>query len=143
MDKELKQKFTNKAKALAKDLVMEKAKISIDLFCVEKGSKGCDNDRNILRDFWNCIASFKTHKEEVKKLLSYETKSGWAVWCKGSKFEDIGYGTTILKDLEEFEKQTQQLTELQNDEDWLGYLMIRIIPKEEKVLSWVKLFLKI
>ncbi|GMY34744.1 protein SIEVE ELEMENT OCCLUSION B-like [Fagus crenata] len=138
MDKELKQKFTNKAKALAKDLVMEKAKISIDLFCVEKGSKGCDNDRNILRDFWNCIASFKTHKEEVKKLLSYETKSGWAVWCKGSKFEDIGYGTTILKDLEEFEKPTQQLTELQNDEDWLGYLMIRIIPKEEKVLSWME-----
>ena len=119
LDEELKQQLVNKAKALAKDPVIE-------LFCMEKGSKGCDDDRNILCDFWKRIVSFKTQKEEVQKLLSYETKSGWAVLCKGSKFVDI---------LAKFDNPK---------EDWFGNLMIPIIPKEKKEeLSWVRLFSKI
>lgn len=113
-DNEWIQQFTKKATALANDPVIKGARISIELFCVGKGSKG-EDDIGILGHFWNCIESFffsRTHKktdsdpltQEIQKLLSYKNESGWIVLSKGSRVVATGHGTTIMKVLDEFEK---------------------------------------
>jgi hypothetical protein len=109
-DNEWVQQFTKRAKALAIDPVIKEARISIELLCVGKGSKG-EDDHSILGHFWNRIDSFffsKAHKKteedavthEINKLLSYKNGSGWVVLCKGSIVVARGHGASILKVLE-------------------------------------------
>lgn len=113
-DNEWVQHFTKRANALATDPVIKEARISIELLCVGKGSKG-EVDHSILGHFWNRIDSFffsKTHRKtepdpvthEINKLLSYKNESGWVVLCKGSSVVASGHGASILKVLEEFDK---------------------------------------
>ena len=96
---------------------MKDTKISIELFCVGKGSKG-EDEPNILGYFWNRIESFffsKTHKkieqdivtQEMQKLLSYKTESGWVVLRKESRLVVSGNGTTMLNVLEEYDKKEE------------------------------------
>ncbi|KAK7837009.1 protein sieve element occlusion b [Quercus suber] len=85
-DEEWRNQFAKRVEALAKDHVIQDAKISIVMSCVEMGCKGKD-DR--LQKF----LSSRTHKN---------TESGWVVLSKGSKLVDGGNGTTILKVIEEF-----------------------------------------
>ncbi|XP_065628220.1 protein SIEVE ELEMENT OCCLUSION B-like [Quercus suber] len=121
-DNEWIQQFNKKAATLANDPVMKDTKISIELFCVGKGSKG-EDEPNILGHFWNRIESFffsKTHKkteqdivtQEIQKLLSYKTESGWAVLSKGSRLVVNGNGSTMLKVLEEFDKKKELVREV-------------------------------
>ncbi|KAK7854710.1 protein sieve element occlusion b [Quercus suber] len=121
-DNEWIQQFNKKAATLANDPVMKDTKISIELFCVGKGSKG-EDEPNILGHFWNRIESFffsKTHKkteqdivtQEIQKLLSYKTESGWAVLSKGSRLVVNGNGSTMLKVLEEFDKKKELVREM-------------------------------
>jgi hypothetical protein len=118
-DNEWVQKFTKRATALANDPVIKEARISVELLCVGKGSKG-EDDHGILGHFWNRMDSFffsKTHRktepdavtQEINKLLSYKNGSGWVVLCKGSKVVDSGHGASILKVLEEYEKWKEQV----------------------------------
>ena len=113
-DKEWIQQFTKRANALANDPVIKDARVSIELLCVGKCSKG-EDDHSILGHFWNRIDSFffsKTQKknepdpvtQEIQKLLSYKNESGWAVLSKGSRVVVSGHGTSFLKVLEEFDK---------------------------------------
>ncbi|KAE8022600.1 hypothetical protein FH972_008386 [Carpinus fangiana] len=108
------QQFTKKATLLANDATLKEARISIELVCVGKGSKGEDN-LGILGRFWTGMESMfisKTHRKtdadavtlEIQKLLSYKNESGWAVLSKGSTVVLSGHGTTILKVVEDFEK---------------------------------------
>ncbi|KAF7837532.1 protein SIEVE ELEMENT OCCLUSION B-like [Senna tora] len=106
-EKEWIQQFTKYATALANDAVIKEAKISIELFCVEK------EDKNLLSRFWSGIESLfvtKVHKtvdavtQEVQKMLSYKNETGWALVSKGSSVILSGHGTTILKTVAEFEK---------------------------------------
>uniref|UniRef100_A0A2N9EIX1 Sieve element occlusion N-terminal domain-containing protein n=1 Tax=Fagus sylvatica TaxID=28930 RepID=A0A2N9EIX1_FAGSY len=87
-----------------------------------KGSKG-EDDHGTLGHFWNRIESFffsKTHKktehdiviQEIQKLLSYKTESGWSVLSKGSRLVASGNGTTMLKVLEEFDKRKELVREV-------------------------------
>ncbi|XP_050239507.1 protein SIEVE ELEMENT OCCLUSION B-like isoform X1 [Quercus robur] len=121
-DNEWIQQFNKKAATLANDPVMKDTKISIELFCVGKGNKG-EDEPNILGHFWNRVESFffsKTHKkteqdivtQEIQKLLSYKTESGWAVLSKGSRLVVSGNGTTMLKVLEEFGKKKELVREV-------------------------------
>ena len=80
-DEEWRNQFAKRVEALAKDHVIQDAKISIVMSCVEMGYKGKD-DR--LQKF----LSSRTRKN---------TQSGWVMLCKGSKLVDGGDGTTILK----------------------------------------------
>ncbi|XP_027364603.1 protein SIEVE ELEMENT OCCLUSION B-like [Abrus precatorius] len=106
-DKEWIQQFTKYATALANDSVIKEAKISIELFCVEK------EDKSLVRRFWSGIESLfvtKVHKtvdavtQEVQKMLSYKNETGWALLSKGSSVVVSGHGNTILKTVAEFEK---------------------------------------
>ncbi|XP_075653771.1 protein SIEVE ELEMENT OCCLUSION B-like [Castanea sativa] len=121
-DNEWIQQFNKKVATLTNDPVMKDTKISIELFCVGKGSKG-EDEPNILGHFWNRIESFffsKIHKkieqdivtQEIQKLLSYKTESGWAVLSKGSRLVVSGNGTTMLKVLEEFDKKKELVREV-------------------------------
>ena len=121
-DNEWIQQFNKKAATLANDPVMRDTKTSIELFRVGKGSKG-EDEPNILGHFWNRIESFffsKTHKQteqdivtqEIQKLLSYKTESGWAVLSKGSRLVVSGNGTTMWKVLEEFDKKKELVREV-------------------------------
>uniref|UniRef100_A0A2N9IWE6 Sieve element occlusion N-terminal domain-containing protein n=1 Tax=Fagus sylvatica TaxID=28930 RepID=A0A2N9IWE6_FAGSY len=121
-DNEWIQQFNRKAAALANDPVMRDTKVSIELFCVGKNSKG-EDDHDTLGHFWNRIESFffsKTHKktehdiviQEIQKLLSYKTESGWSVLSKGSRLVASGNGTTMLKVLEEFDKRKELVREV-------------------------------
>nr|POF08376.1 hypothetical protein CFP56_74087 [Quercus suber] len=122
-DEEWRNQFAKRVEALAKDHVIQDAKISIVMSCVEMGCKGKD-DR--LQKF----LSSRTHKN---------TESGWVVLSKGSKLVDGGNGTTILKVIEEFNNWRWHVREnamfeicfkgyhkeiLHNGEDWFGYFMI-------------------
>lgn len=108
------QQFTKRATAIANDPVIKEARISIELQCVGKGSKGEDN-AGVLGRFWTGIESLfisKTQRKtdadavslEIQKLLSYKNESGWVVLSKGSSVVLSGHGTTILKVLEDFDK---------------------------------------
>ncbi|KAK7344016.1 hypothetical protein VNO77_13214 [Canavalia gladiata] len=106
-DKEWIQQFTKYATALANDAIIKEAKISIELFCVEK------EDKSLVSRFWSGIESLfvtKVHKtvdavtQEVQKMLSYKNETGWALLSKGSSVVVSGHGTTILKTVAEFEK---------------------------------------
>ena len=101
---------------------MKDTKISIELFCVGKGSKG-EDEPNIFGYFWNRIESFffsKTHKkieqdivtQEMQKLLSYKTESGWVVLRKESRLVVSGNGTTMLNVLEEYDKKKELVREV-------------------------------
>jgi hypothetical protein len=108
-DKEWIQQFSKRATALANDAAIKEARVSIELVCVRKGSKGEDN-------LWTSIESMffsKTYRMadtdsavtvEIQKLLSYKNESGWAVLSKGSNVVLSGHGTTIFKVVEEFDK---------------------------------------
>ena len=106
-DKDWIQQFTKYATNLANDPVLKEAKISIELFCVEK------EDKSLISKFWSGIESLfvtKVHKtldavtQEVQKMLSYKNETGWALLSKGSSVVFSGHGTTILKAVAEFEK---------------------------------------
>ncbi|KAF3949338.1 hypothetical protein CMV_024782 [Castanea mollissima] len=136
VDEEWRKQFAKRVEALAKDYVIQDAKISIVLSCVEMGCKGKD-DR--LQKF----LSSRTHKN---------TESGWVVLSKGSKLVDGGNGITILKVLEEFNKWRWRVREstmfeicfkdyhkevLHNGEDWFGYFMIEHF-REPKFSTWIQ-----
>ena len=121
-DNEWIQQFKKKAAALANDPVMKDTKVSIELVCVGKDSKG-EDDHGFLSDFWKGIESFffsLTHKkteqdiviQEIQKLLSYRTESGWSVLSKGSRLVASGNGTKMLKVLEEFDKRKELVREV-------------------------------
>ncbi|XP_057948273.1 protein SIEVE ELEMENT OCCLUSION B-like [Malania oleifera] len=102
--------FTAKANALAADALIKEQKISVELVPVGKSGKG--DHTIILKRFWGGVESmFLTQvvgkpddvTREVKKLLTYKSESGWAVFIKGSAVVFSGHGTTVLKTLEEFE----------------------------------------
>ncbi|KAL2325101.1 hypothetical protein Fmac_024159 [Flemingia macrophylla] len=106
-DKEWIQQFTKYVTAIANDPVIKDAKISIELFCVEK------EDKSFVKRFWSNIESLfvtKVHKtvdavtQEVQKMLSYKNETGWALLSKGPAVVVSGHGTTILKTVAEFEK---------------------------------------
>jgi len=106
-DKEWIQQFTKYATALANDATIKEAKISIELFYVDK------EDKNLVSRFWSGIESLfvtKIHKttdvvtQEVQKMLSYKNETGWALLSKGPSVVLSGHGTTILKTVAEFEK---------------------------------------
>ncbi|KAI4317946.1 hypothetical protein L6164_025767 [Bauhinia variegata] len=106
-DKDWIQQFTKYATALANDAALKEAKISIELFHVNK------DDKNIFNRFWTGIESLfvtKVHKtvdvvtQQVQKMLSYKNETGWALLSKGSIVVLSGHGTTILKTVAEFEK---------------------------------------
>ncbi|CAJ1976490.1 unnamed protein product [Sphenostylis stenocarpa] len=106
-DKEWIQQFTKYVTTLSNDVVIKEAKISIELFCVEK------EDKSLVKRFWSGIESLfvtKVHKpvdavtQEVQKMLSYKNETGWALLSKGSSVVVSGHGTTILKTVAEFEK---------------------------------------
>ncbi|KAK7344017.1 hypothetical protein VNO77_13215 [Canavalia gladiata] len=106
-DKEWIQQFTKYATALSNDAALKEAKISIELFCVEK------EDKSFVRRFWSGIESLfvtKVHRtvdavtQEVQKMLSYKNETGWALLSKGSSVVLSGHGTTILKTVAEFDK---------------------------------------
>ncbi|XP_061371209.1 protein SIEVE ELEMENT OCCLUSION B-like [Gastrolobium bilobum] len=101
------QEFTKYATTLANDVTLKEAKISIELFCVEREDKG------LINRFWSGIESLfvtKAHKtvdavtQEVQKMLSYKNETGWALLSKGSSVVVSGHGNTILKTVAEFEK---------------------------------------
>ncbi|XP_075665033.1 protein SIEVE ELEMENT OCCLUSION B-like [Castanea sativa] len=136
VDEEWRKQFAKRVEALAKDYVIQYAKISIVLSCVEMGCKGKD-DR--LQKF----LSSRTHKN---------TESGWVVLSKGSKLVDGGNGITILKVLEEFNKWRRRVREgtmfeicfkdyhnevLHNGEDWFGYFMIEHF-QQPKFSTWIQ-----
>ena len=138
VDEEWRKQFAKRVEALAKDYVIQHAKISIVLSCVEMGCKGKDGR---LQKF----LSSRTHKN---------TECGWVVLSKGSKLVDGGNGTTILKVLEEFNKWRWRVREstmfeicfkdyhkevIHNGEDWFGYFMIEHF-REPKFSTLVKLF---
>ena len=121
-DNEWIQQFTKRATAIANDPVIKEARISIELLCVGKGSKG-ENNLGILGRFWTGIESLfisKTQKKtetdavalEIQKLLSYKNESGWVVLSKGSSVVLSGHGTTVLKVLEEFDKWKEVVREM-------------------------------
>uniref|UniRef100_A0A2N9EJ56 Sieve element occlusion N-terminal domain-containing protein n=1 Tax=Fagus sylvatica TaxID=28930 RepID=A0A2N9EJ56_FAGSY len=121
-DKEWIQQFTKRANALANDPVIKDARVSIELLCVGKCSKG-EDDHSILGHFWNRMDSFffsKTQKknepdpvtQEIQKLLSYKNESGWAVLSKGSRVVVSGHGTSFLKVLEEFDKWKESVRQM-------------------------------
>ncbi|XP_061371201.1 protein SIEVE ELEMENT OCCLUSION B-like [Gastrolobium bilobum] len=106
-DKDWIQEFTKYATTLANDAIIKEAKISIELFCVEK------EDKSLISRFWSGIESLfvtKVHKtvdamtQEVQKMLSYKNETGWALLSKGSSVVVSGRGTTILKAVAEFDK---------------------------------------
>nr|POF06212.1 protein sieve element occlusion b [Quercus suber] len=120
-DNEWITQFTKRATALANDPVIKEARISIELLCVGKGTKGEDNV-GILGRFWTGIESLfisKTQRKteadavslEIQKLLSYKNESGWAVLSKGSTVVLSGHGTTILKVLEDLDKWKEHVRE--------------------------------
>ncbi|KAL4643405.1 hypothetical protein ACB092_02G089600 [Castanea dentata] len=120
-DNEWIQQFTKRATALANDPVIKEARISIELLCVGRGTKGEDN-AGILGRFWTGIESLfisKTQRKtetdavslEIQKLLSYKNESGWAVLSKGSTVVLSGHGTTILKVLEDLDKWKELVRE--------------------------------
>nr|XP_023915912.1 protein SIEVE ELEMENT OCCLUSION B-like [Quercus suber]POF06213.1 protein sieve element occlusion b [Quercus suber] len=120
-DKEWIQQFTKRATAIANDPVIKEAKISIELHCIGKGSKG-EDDLGILGRFWTGIESLfisKTQRKtdtdavalEIQKLLSYKNESGWVVLSKGSTVALSGHGTTMLKVLEDFDKWKEVVRE--------------------------------
>ncbi|WJX18813.1 hypothetical protein P8452_08576 [Trifolium repens] len=106
-DKEWIQQFTKYATALSNDATIKEAKISIELFYVDK------EDKNLVSRFWGGIESLfvtKIHKttdvvtQEVQKLLSYKNETGWALLSKGPSVVLSGHGSTILKTVAEFDK---------------------------------------
>ncbi|KHN13158.1 protein SIEVE ELEMENT OCCLUSION B-like [Glycine soja] len=106
-DKDWIQQFTKYVTALANDAAIKEAKISIELFCVDK------EDKSLVRRFWSGIESLfvtKVHKQadavtqEVQKMLSYKNETGWSLLSKGPSVVVSGHGTTILKTVAEFEK---------------------------------------
>jgi hypothetical protein len=113
-DREWIQQFGKKAIALANHPIIKETRISIELFCLGKGSKG-DDDLEIQGRFWNKVESLffsaKTDKEteqdtvmqQIQRLLSFKNESGWAILSKGSRVV-VSDGTIILKVLDEFEK---------------------------------------
>ena len=113
------QEFGKKALALANDPVIKEKKISIELFCIGKDSKG-DDDVMTLGRFWNKMENLFFSKEtehdsqtqDIQKLLSFKNESGWATLSKGSKVVVSGAGTTILKVLEEFEKWKEYVRDI-------------------------------
>jgi hypothetical protein len=114
-DNEWIQQFGKKAIALANHPVIKETRISIELFCLGKGSKLGDDDLGIQGRFWNKIESLffsakidretepDTVTQEIRKLLSFKNESGWAILSKGSRVV-VSDGTIILKVLDEFEK---------------------------------------
>ncbi|XP_030973475.1 protein SIEVE ELEMENT OCCLUSION B-like [Quercus lobata] len=120
-DNEWIQQFTKRATALANDPVIKEARISVELLCVGKGTKG-ENNVGVLGRFWTGIESLfisKTQRKtetdavslEIQKLLSYKNESGWAVLSKGSTVVLSGHGTTILKVLEDLDKWKELVRE--------------------------------
>ena len=112
-DKEWIQHFTKTATALANDATIKEAKISIELFCVEK------EDKSLLSRFWSGIESLfvtKAHRtvdavtHEVQRMLTYKNETGWALLSKGSTVVVSGHGTTILKTVTDFEKWKEVAT---------------------------------
>ncbi|XP_014511867.1 protein SIEVE ELEMENT OCCLUSION B [Vigna radiata var. radiata] len=106
-DKEWIQQFTKYASALANDVAIKEAKISIELFCVEK------EDKSLAKRFWSGIESLFVTKvqkpvdavtQEVQKMLSYRNESGWALLSKGPSVVTSGHGISVLKTVAEFEK---------------------------------------
>lgn len=86
--------------------ILKKAKVSIELFCVEK-------DERLISRFWGGVEGLFVHKvhktieavpEEVEKMLSYKNEGGWVLFLRGSSLVLSGYGATILKTLAEFER---------------------------------------
>nr|POF15882.1 hypothetical protein CFP56_17122 [Quercus suber] len=136
-DEEWRNQFAKRVEALAKDHVIQDAKISIVMSCVEMGCKGKD-DR--LQKF----LFSRTHKN---------TESGWVVLSKGSKLVDGGNGTTILKVIEEFNNWRWRVREnamfeicfkgyhkevLHNGEDWRVSTFSSLEAKKE----WINHFTK-
>ncbi|XP_028804339.1 protein SIEVE ELEMENT OCCLUSION B [Neltuma alba] len=106
-DKEWIQQFTKYAGALANDVTMKEAGISIELFCVE------NEHQSVLSKFWSGIESLFVTKmnkttnavtQEVQKMLSYKNETGWALLSKGPTVVVAGHGTTIIKTVAEFDK---------------------------------------
>ncbi|KOM27727.1 hypothetical protein LR48_Vigan457s000500 [Vigna angularis] len=106
-DKEWIQQFSKYASALANDVAVKEAKISIELFCVEK------EDKSLAKRFWSGIESLFVTKvqkpvdavtQEVQKMLSYKNESGWALLSKGPSVVTSGHGIVVLKTVAEFEK---------------------------------------
>lgn len=64
-DNEWIQQFTKRATALANDPVIKEARISIELLCVGKGTKGEDNV-GVLGRFWTGIESLFISKTQRK-----------------------------------------------------------------------------
>jgi hypothetical protein len=111
------KKATTIANAIANDSTIKEKGISIETFCLGKGSKG-EDDLKILGHFWNKIESLflcaKANKEteentvmqETQKLLSFKNiEDGWAILIKGSKVLVVSvHGKIIQKVLDDFDK---------------------------------------
>ncbi|KAA0874269.1 hypothetical protein EYC94_25760 [Enterobacter hormaechei] len=108
-DKEWIQQFTKYANALANDVIIKEANISIELFCLES------QEPNIINNFWKGVESLLATKptkivsEQLENLLSYKNESGWALLTKGSTVVFVGNGTTILKTVAEFAKWKEEV----------------------------------
>lgn len=109
-DKEWIQQFTKYANALANDVIIKEANISIELFCLES-----DQEPNIISNFWKGVESLLVTKpskivsQQLENLLSYKNESGWALLTKGSTVVFVGHGTTILKTVAEFAKWKEEV----------------------------------
>ncbi|KAK7285233.1 hypothetical protein RJT34_19997 [Clitoria ternatea] len=111
-DKEWIQQFNKFASALAKDVTLKEANISIQLFCLDY------EQPNIVNRFWRGVESLfvtkmlmktNTITQEVEKLLSYKNESGWALLTQGSNVVLTGHGSTILRAVTEFDKWREQV----------------------------------
>jgi hypothetical protein len=117
------QQFAKKATTIANDLIIKEKRISIETFCLGKGSKG-EDDLKIQGHFWNKIESLflcaKANKEteentvmqEIQKLLSFKNEDGWAILIKGSKVVVSGHGKIIQKVLDDFDKWKVYVSEI-------------------------------
>ncbi|PON78094.1 Sieve element occlusion [Trema orientale] len=113
------QQFNEKATALVTDSIIKEAKISIELFCVGKTTKG-EEDLGSIKLFWTSMESLfitKAHKQvdqetqEIQKLFSYKNESGWALLSKGSTVVFAGHGLTMIRVVEELKKWKENVKE--------------------------------
>lgn len=100
------QEFNKLASTFAIELNKE-AKIPIGLFNLESLQS------NIITRFWTQVEGLFVTKinktkdtvtQQVEKLLSYKSETGWALLIKGPFVVAVGHGTTVLKTVAEFEK---------------------------------------
>ncbi|XP_015876498.3 protein SIEVE ELEMENT OCCLUSION B-like isoform X1 [Ziziphus jujuba] len=122
--------------------IIEEAKAEIKLVCLNKISS------KLAGQFWSTVENLflslikmdinnqqanERAIREVRKLISYRNEKGWAILFKGLNVVTSGYGTTISKVFDDFEKWRDQLTNDSKFEDIFEKYHDKVVKENSKV----------